>query len=229
MSYDAILQVSKAEEIARANLLEAQNRARERIAAAQNAAEQKLADVKKQLGAETAEALAEERKRNEAYAADPGSSVRSGLRPSQRTGGGPHGCSGCPSDGKGNGLMALVTMKRLSVLAPAERRRPVLRRACAPRRAELERAAPQLFADTGGALRPQEENTGAAEIRARLTAAHSALDAAAPQKTSFFGARMTMTERQLFDSASLEAANRAAVQIEALVREPRRLRPPLPV
>lgn len=81
MSYDAILQVSKAEEIARANLLEAQNRARERIAAAQNAAEQKLADVKKQLGAETAEALAEERKRNEAYAADPGSSVRSGLRP----------------------------------------------------------------------------------------------------------------------------------------------------
>ena len=70
MSYDAILQVSKAEEIARANLLEAQNRARERIAAAQNAAEQKLADVKKQLGAETAEALAEERKRNEAYAAD---------------------------------------------------------------------------------------------------------------------------------------------------------------
>ena len=33
MSYDAILQVSKAEEIARANLLEAQNRARERIAA----------------------------------------------------------------------------------------------------------------------------------------------------------------------------------------------------
>ena len=70
MSYDAILQVSKAEEIARANLLEAQNRARERIAAAQNAAEQKLADVKKQLGAETAEALAEERKTNEAYAAD---------------------------------------------------------------------------------------------------------------------------------------------------------------
>lgn len=28
-----------------------------------------------------------------------------------------------------------------------------------------------------------------------------------------------MTERQLFDSASLEAANRAAIQIEALVRE----------
>lgn len=30
---------------------------------------------------------------------------------------------------------------------------------------------------------------------------------------------MTMTERQLFDSASLEAANRAAAQIEALVRQ----------
>ena len=115
--------------------------------------------------------------------------------------------------------MALVTMKRLSVLAPAERRRPVLRRLARLGCAELERAAPQLFADTGGALRPQEENTGAAEIRARLTAAHSALAAAAPQKTPFFGARMTMTERQLFDSASLEAANRAAAQIEALVRQ----------
>ena len=41
MSYDAILQVSKAEETARANLSEAQNRARERIAAAQSAAEQR--------------------------------------------------------------------------------------------------------------------------------------------------------------------------------------------
>ena len=70
MSYDAILQVSKAEETARATLLEAQNKARERIAAAQGAAAEKLAAAKKQLAAETAGELADEREKNEAYAAE---------------------------------------------------------------------------------------------------------------------------------------------------------------
>ena len=69
MSCDAILQVSKAEETARANLLQAQNTARERVTAAQNAATDKLAAAKKQLAGESALAVAQEREKNEAYAA----------------------------------------------------------------------------------------------------------------------------------------------------------------
>ncbi len=113
--------------------------------------------------------------------------------------------------------MALVTMKRLSALALAERRRTVLRRLTQLGCVELERCDPQLLADDG-ALHRREENTDAAAIRTRLIAAREALAKAAPEKSSFFGARPTLTEQQLFDPATLAAADQAACEIGRLSR-----------
>ncbi len=66
LSYDAILQVNKAEETAHGSLAEAQAKAREVVAAAQNTAGERLAQMRKQLAAETAEVLRIEREKNEA-------------------------------------------------------------------------------------------------------------------------------------------------------------------
>ncbi len=115
--------------------------------------------------------------------------------------------------------MALVTMKRLAAVVPAERRRAVLRRLAQLGCAELEAGTPQLFAETKGVLRPQEENTEAAAAVSRLTAAYTAIGKAAPQKTPFFAPRMAISQRALFDPDSLREANRIAEEIESLIRQ----------
>ena len=50
-------------------------------------------------------------------------------------------------------------------------------------------------------------------------AALAEINRQAPQKTPFFAARPTMTEKQLFDEAELEKAVKAAEQIEKLIKQ----------
>ncbi|MBQ4539536.1 MAG: hypothetical protein II995_08025 [Oscillospiraceae bacterium] len=114
--------------------------------------------------------------------------------------------------------MALVLMKRLTAVLPAEERRNVLRRLSRLGCVELERASPELLASSV-VLRKTEEESDAADIKAKLVTALEEIKRQAPQKTPFFAARPTVTEQQLFDEAALDKAVKAAEQIEKLIAE----------
>ena len=66
--------------------------------------------------------------------------------------------------------MALVLMKRLTAVLPAEERRNVLRRLSRLGCVELERASPELLASSA-VLRKTEEESDAADIKAKLVTA----------------------------------------------------------
>ena len=84
--------------------------------------------------------------------------------------------------------MALVLMKRLTAVLPAEERRNVLRRLSRLGCVELERASPELLASSA-VLRKTEEESDAADIKAKLVTALEEIKRQAPQKTPFFAAR----------------------------------------
>ncbi len=113
--------------------------------------------------------------------------------------------------------MSIVKMKRLYVIAPAELRRTVLRALTRLGCVELERCSAQQLVDSGGKLYISEENTQAARLRSTLENACRLLkNSSAAKKTPLFASRPEVTERQLFDMATLGNAIRTAEAVDAL-------------
>ncbi len=113
--------------------------------------------------------------------------------------------------------MSIVKMKRLYVIAPADLRRTVLRALTRLGCVELERCSARQIVDSGGKLYISEENTQAAKIRNTLeSACHLLKSSGAAKKTPLFASRPEVTERQLFDMATLGDAKRTAEAVDAL-------------
>ncbi len=113
--------------------------------------------------------------------------------------------------------MSIVKMKRLYLIAPADSRRTVLRALTRLGCIELERCSARQIVDSGGELYISEENTQAAKIRNTLESACRLLkNSGAAKKTPLFSSRPEVTERQLFDQATLDAAKHTAEAVDAL-------------
>lgn len=113
--------------------------------------------------------------------------------------------------------MSIVKMKRLYVIAPADSRRTVLRALTRLGCVELERCPAQHLVDSGGKLYISEENTQAAKIRGTLESACRLLkNSRVAKKTPLFASRPEVTERQLFDRATLDGAKRTAEAVDTL-------------
>ncbi|MEG1773492.1 MAG: V-type ATP synthase subunit I [Oscillospiraceae bacterium] len=82
---------------------------------------------------------------------------------------------------------------------------------------ELESGAGELLADYSDLLHVHEENTGAADAKARLTQAVAALNRYAPQKVSMLAPRRAVSETQFYDRARFDRALDTAQRIVALV------------
>ncbi len=113
--------------------------------------------------------------------------------------------------------MSILKMKRLYVIAPADSRRAVLRALTRFGCVELERCSAQQIVDSGGRLYISEENTQAAKVRSTLEIACRLLkNSGAAKKTPLFAARPEVTERQLFDMATLSGARKTAEAVDDL-------------
>lgn len=113
--------------------------------------------------------------------------------------------------------MSILKMKRLYVIAPADLRRTVLRALTRLGCVELERCSAQQIVDSGGKLYISEENTQAAKIRSTLeTACRLLKNSGVAKKTPLFAVRPEVTERQLFDMATLNGARQTAEAVDAL-------------
>lgn len=110
--------------------------------------------------------------------------------------------------------MAIVKMKRLNIIVPAENKRRVLRAVTRLGCVELESCTQQRLAEFGGSLFMDEQETQSARAQASLKAAYRLLEGVAPWKSSFLQPRPQLTEQQLFDQTALQEAQTIAQAIE---------------
>ena len=116
--------------------------------------------------------------------------------------------------------MSIVTMKRLSLSAPAETRRLLLKRLASLGWVELEGLPTAQLKALQGVLELSQEEQSCSKIRVELEQACRLVKKhAPPKKTPLFPSQPQLTERPLLDEKALSEAHSHSKKIVALGEE----------